>query len=1138
MKKNDRFSSFLENFLKKNREMKLTLLLFVLVLFNVSANSYSQNKKISLNVEKESIETVLETIESQSEFKFFYITGDVDVSKKISLKVHKTSIKDILDIIFNDSPVTYRLIKNQIVLKKGKLTKPKVIKSNKVNDESSVEQKTTLSGTVTDVNGQPLPGATILEKGTTNGVVSDFDGNFSITTIIDNPVLVISYIGYATKEIVTEGQTSITITLEESAASLDEIVIIGYGSQKKSDLTGSVATVAAKDIDKYTYTSAANALQGRLAGVRVQSSGGAPNGSPNIIIRGSGTLSDAGPLFVIDGMITGNMNSINPSDIESVSVLKDASASAIYGSRAANGVVIVTTKRGTKGNISIDFETSVGVNKVINTLGWANAREYADIVNRANDNDGVGRAAANDTEFNPNNTSDLYGESLRQSYVLNTSLRLSGGSENLSYSLSLNNFDNEGIIRYSDFQRTTVRSNVNFSKGRFKLENTIGLIKTVNNPNPFFGRGGNIIPTIRLRDDDGNWSASDIPDVPGAPSFAEFYGVGSVVHELAEAALEDRTVTNYGALGNIAMYYELLDGLTYKINGGIDFSSNNNFRFTPEFNLSPNYNTQSPGLKETNRNSITTLIEHTLNYKNTFGKHTIDLLGGFSEQINKSRSLGIDARGFPSDNVRVASAAERLTNAPSQDNTSALQSYFGRFNYNYDNRYLLTATLRRDGSSLFREELQWGTFPSFAVGWNISNEKFMENVTSITDLKFRGSYGEIGSNNVPIYSIDPSLNLFSEYVLGENPVRVDGVSITNGVNANIFWETTKTTNLGLEFNLLNKKLAVTADYFIKESEDVLVRLNPAFYTGFGNTIPENSASITNKGFEFSANYANQIGKVGFNIAANFTILDNEVTSLGARGNPVVAGSFTSNTINSTKTDIGQPISSFFGYIVEGIYQTDAEAAASNDAQGSPVAGDLKFKDIAGPDGSGPDGILDENDQTFIGNPTPDFEYGINLSLDYSNFDLNLFFNGVSGNELLNGARYRGYFDRTGNYFSDALNGWTPTNTSTNIPRLTQQDTGNNRRMSTFYLENGSFFRLANAQLGYSIPNSILDKINVRKVRLFVSATNLFTITDYTGYYPEVGNNGRGNSVRLFSSGVDEAAYPTPRTYQFGIQVSF
>ncbi|MEM9983573.1 MAG: TonB-dependent receptor, partial [Bacteroidota bacterium] len=414
-----------------------------------------------------------------------------------------------------------------------------------------------------------------------------------------------------------------------------------------------------------------------------------------------------------------------------------------------------------------------------------------------------------------------------------------------------------------------------------------------------------------------------------------------------------------------------------------------------------------------------------------------------------------------------------------------------------------------------------------------SNENFMSGVRAITDLKLRASYGEIGSNNVGIYAIDPSLNLFSEYIVGEDPGRVPGYSITNGVNANITWETTRTTDIGIDFTTLGGKLGITADYFIKNSEDVLVGLRLPLYTGFGNPIPFNTASIRNAGFEFGANYSETFGEWTFGAFGNFSIINNVVTALGD-ATPIIQGSFTSNTINSTRTDVGEPIGSFYGYVVDGIYQTDDEAAAANDQVGNPQAGDFRFKDLD------EDGDIDEDDRTYIGNPTPNFEYALNLNIGYGGFDLNLFFNGVSGNTILNGTRYRGYFDFNGNYFADALNAWTPTNTDTEIPRNTQADPGFNRRMSDFYLENGSYFRLRNAQLGYTFPEGVLNRLRMSKLRIYISTMNLFTITEYTGYYPEVGRNGRGagNNQRIFNSGVDEGAYPVPREYRAGIQVSF
>ncbi|MEO9479385.1 MAG: TonB-dependent receptor [Maribacter dokdonensis] len=996
-------------------------------------------------------------------------------------------------------------------------------------------QDGTVSGTVIDGSGMPLAGASVLEKGTTNGTQTDFDGNYSIGNVSDG-ILVFSYIGFKSKEVAISGQSIIDVVLEEDASQLDEVVVIGYGTQKKSDLTGAVSQVASKDIDKYTYSDASQALQGRMAGVSVQTQGGSPGASAVIAIRGTGTMSDAGPLYVIDGMLTGGMESLNPSDIESISVLKDASASAIYGSRAANGVVIITTKKGKRGGLSVDFDTSYGFQSVINTLDWADASQYAEISNRSDDNDGSARKPANDTEFDPSYSSDLYKESLRSAAVQNTNIRLAGGGENTLFSFSMNYFDQDGIVKYSDFKRYTARANGSFTKNKFKLETTLGLTRTVNNPNPYFNKERNILPTIRLKDSNGDWSSSDLEERGIDASPGSFYGQSSIYNELGMAALEDRTVTRNTFLGNLSPSYEIIDGLTYKLNLGLEYYNNNNYTFTPNHPvfLATGVSSGMAELNETNVTYQSWLLENTLNYQKVFGNHSINLLGGYTEQETNSRSLGVIARGFPSNDIRVASAALEIQNVPSEDITSTIQSYFARLNYVFDDRYLLTATVRRDGSSLFTDDLRWGTFPSMALGWNVSNEKFMEDNSLISDLKLRVSYGEIGSNNVSAYAIDPSLNLFSEYILGEAQTRVTGYSITQGVNQNITWETTKTTDIGAELGILDNRLRFTMDYFIKKSEDVLVGLRLPLYTGFGNEVPFNTASVENKGFEFLADYKEQLSDdFVLGVSANFSLLDNEVTALGD-ASPIIQGSFTSNTINSTRTDVGQPISSFYGYIVDGIYQTDAEATAANDQVGNPSAGDFKFKDLDG------DGDIDDDDRTYIGNPTPDLEYGFNLTAEYKKFDLNLFFNGVAGNEILNGTKYRGYFDLEGNYFADALNAWSPTNTSTNIPKNTRADLGFNRRMSTFYLEPGDYFRLRNAQLGYSFSDALLEKMKIKKMRLYVSATNLFTITNYTGYYPEVGRNSRGatGNNSIFNSGVDEGTYPTPREFRLGLQVSF
>ncbi|WP_139955939.1 SusC/RagA family TonB-linked outer membrane protein [Flavicella sediminum] len=991
-------------------------------------------------------------------------------------------------------------------------------------------QQTTIKGVVTDESNQPLPGANLVIKGTQTGTQTDFDGNFSVTAN-KNAILIVSYVGYENKEVVITGKSGLKIQLAPTSNLMDEVVIVGYGSQKKSDLTGSIASIDSKDIDKYTYNDASQALQGKMAGVNVQAQGGAPGAGSVITIRGTGTFSNAGPLFIIDGMITGNMNTVNPGDIANVSVLKDASATAIYGSRAANGVVIITTKKGKKGKVTIDLDTSYGVQKAINQVDWADATQYATIVNRANDADGVPRYPANDSQFDPNYSSNLYDDSFRTASVRNTNLRFSGGGENSVYSLSLNQFEQEGIIKFSDFERTTVRLNAGLDKGKFKMESTIGLTRTVNSPNTFFNQERNLLPTIRLKDENGNWNSDDREARGITTAYGAFYGPGTIRNELGYAALIKNKIKQHTVLGNISASYEILDGLTYKLNLGLETSSRNNFRFSPDNQLIYNGgNSATSELSESNTNSLNTLVENTLNYKKSFGKHTIDFIAGFTDQKNNSRSLGINAiNAINGISVAGAFDSKKLQGAPSVDITSGIQSYFGRLNYNYNDKYLLTASMRRDGSSVFREPLRFGKFPSFALGWNLSNEDFMEDFNALTNIKLRGGYGQVGSNNVPAYQIIPTINLFSTYILGDDQNRTAGYAITRGVNTDVFWETTTTTNLGLEFNALNSKLSVTMDYFIKDSEDILVNVQRPFYIGTSNTVPENRGDIRNKGFEFLATYRDQIGDLNFSVTGNFSTLDNVVKSLGGQA-PIIGGGFTSNGLRGTRTEIGQPIGSFYGYVTDGIYQTDAEATAANDQEGNPKAGDLKFKDF---DGNG----LDPDDRRFLGSAIPNFEYGININADYKNFDLSLFFNGVSGNKILNSTIYRGYFDFNGNYLADAANAWTPSNTNTNVPRNTQVDPGFNRRMSDFYLESGAYFRLRNAQIGYTIPDTIIDKIKIEKIRFYLSGTNLFTLNSYSGYYPEVGTNGRGGTS-LFNRGVDEGNYPTPRTFQLGLQVSF
>ncbi|MCP9235839.1 TonB-dependent receptor [Lewinella sp. JB7] len=988
-------------------------------------------------------------------------------------------------------------------------------------------QSLTVTGTVEDADG-PLIGVSIMKKGTSSGTVTDLDGGFTIQAEPED-ILVFSYIGYGTLEVPVGDQRQLQITMDTDANQLDEIVVVGYGSQKKSDLTGAVSQVSGTELGKFPVANATESLQGRLAGVRIESAGGAPGAGAFVTIRGSGTLSNAQPLYVIDGILTGSMDNLNPADIESVSVLKDASASAIYGSRAANGVVIVTTKKGSpNGGLTIEADLSAGVQSAINRIDWANAGEYALIRNRANDNDGTNRSPANDVDFDPTVDTDIQDLSLRTGAIYNTGLRLSGGSELFTFSVSGNYLDETGVVRESSYNKANVRVNSTFTKGRFRLEESIGLTRTENNPNYYFNSERDILPTAAFRNPDfeGGYAATSDPSGSTA-----IHGVGNMRNSLAQAILEDRTITSNGLLGNVAASFEIIDGLTYKLSASLDQGNTNNYRFTPTyfFNATAVGRQNFAELNETNSEFTSTIIENTLNYERELaGRHRINLLAGYTRQVSTGRTLGIVARDFPSNSIRVASTAQNLASAPSFEFKSALLSSFGRVNYAYDDRYLLTATLRRDASSLFREDLRAGVFPSVAIGWNVGKESFFNADGFINDLKLRLSYGEIGSNNTQAYEIDPVLNLFGEYPLGTNQTRRTGYSVTKGVNDAIKWETTTTTDIGMEASFLDSRLSVTMDYFIKNTNDILVRLSIPRFTGFDNDPTFNAASIRNKGFEFGANYGKFTGDFNWSLGANLTLLDNEVTDLPS--DPIVGGQFTSNGLRSTRTEVGQPIGSFYGYEVAGIYRSDAEAA--EDGRTDARAGDFKFRDING------DGMLTDADQTYLGSPIPTFEYGLNANFFWRSFDATLLFNGVAGNKILNANIYRGYFDTEGNYLADAVNAWTPENSGSRVPRNTLVDQAFNRRMSDFYLESGAYFRLRNLQIGYSLPAGLLEGTNaISKIRAYVNVQNLFTITDYTGYYPEPGRNSRGGT-NIFNAGVDESAYPMPRTFMFGLQLGF
>ena len=585
-------------------------------------------------------------------------------------------------------------------------------------------QSLTVNGKVTTVGDDSgLPGVNVIVKGTSVGTVTDVNGDYALDVGSSDAILVISSVGYLRQEVTVGSQSVINVVLMEDITALEEIVVIGYGTQKKSDLTGSVGVLKGDAISQYPSANATSAIQGRMAGVQVQNNGGNPGAAAIVTIRGSGTLTDIQPLYVIDGMLTGTMNMLNPNDIETVTVLKDASATAIYGFRAANGVIIITTKKGKKGELNINFGAMYGSQKAVKTLDWANARDYADIDNQAIDNDNARALAAdptatpmpylptNSTLFDPNIDSDLEGESLQTAPISEINFGVSGGGENSTFNVSVNRLKQHGIVKNSDYERMTLRTNAVFTKGKFKLEETIGLTRTIDNPNQYFNNERSITATYPLWDSEGNFTNTREDGGDGASVFN---------NHLGQATVEDRTITRNNVIGNLAGSYEIIPGLTYKLNLGLDVWHRNNYTYVPsnitDFVLQAGGVTASQ-LKEDNTQYLSWLLENTLAYNKVFGgKHNLGLLLGYSTQESNERKLGIVANDFPDDAIRVASQANVRAEAPSYDNTGSYISYFGRVNYTYDNRYLLTATIRRDGSSFFQEDNRWGDFPVIRSG--------------------------------------------------------------------------------------------------------------------------------------------------------------------------------------------------------------------------------------------------------------------------------------------------------------------------------------------------------------------------------------------------------------------------------------
>jgi len=977
-------------------------------------------------------------------------------------------------------------------------------------------------GTVTTQENEPVIGATVTVKGGA-GAMTDVSGVFTIEAE-EGASATISSMGFENKVLVLKGNEAVTVKLDKSYRNLNDVIVVGYGSVKKKDLTGSVALVNVADAKKNVSYDVAKMLQGQAAGISVHGSG-EPGGYVQIKIRGTTTFGPNSPLFVIDGVPVDAPYDFSPNDIESIQVLKDASAAAIYGSRAATGVIIITTRKGKQGPVRVNFNSYVGVQEVAKKIPLANRQQYQQIVSAAETNAGLSLAPANDPtnpSYVSNINTDWQDEVLKKGLIQDHNVSLSGGTENISYNASLGYFNQTGTqVGPQRYDRYTFNSNLQGKKGRFSYgikaaytQSHKGNYGATNGHAVFGGVVTSMltaIPTMPVYDASrlGGYGGSD--QVKNRAISANVVGINNLVNDYS-----DRN----RFLGNAWGELEILKNLKYRVNASFDRTDYENSHFEPRFDMGYYYLNTQYYMYLQNGHSNTELLEHTLSYQLQKGKHKVDLLGGMTYQEFRDQWMSASAQDTTDLNFHTFAAVARANakGVTSWKGTAALYSMLGRINYNFDDRYLLTANFRRDGSSKFAPANRYGNFVGFAAAWNISNEKFFQLPSFISSLKLRGGYGVLGNQAaLGYYDYQSYINNATNYLFGDQlAVGSTTVSVTDPT---LKWESTTTSNVALDMGLFKEKLSFTVEYYNRLSKDIITAIPIPYSVGsYPQTLTTNAASLRNRGVEFTLNYRDNIGELNYSINANAYTLKNKVEKLGGSNNPVYGA--------GSKTEVGREVGELFGYLTEGIFQNTDDIAkhAMQDQSGGIKPGDIKYKDING------DGVITDADRAYLGSTIPKFYYGLNVSASYKNFDLSFFWQGNMGSKVNNGVYSALMSGQYGNAHIDELNYWTPTNTNTNVPRPLINDI-NNGRFSDRFVQSGSYVKLQNAQIGYTIPESTLGKTHVfRSLRVYLSGLNLVTVSKYKGYDPDFISDG------LFNRGFDYGSFPNPRTVMFGLQL--
>lgn len=1009
---------------------------------------------------------------------------------------------------------------------------------------TAVAQEAIVKGIVTDQAGEGLPGVSVVIKGSQRGVITDGAGKYEIGGVEPGSVLIFSFVGYLPKEEIIGKRSIVDVALLVDTKTLEEVVVIGYGTAKKKDLTGAVSVVGRKEFGDVSATSAQQLLQGKIAGVQIVNTGGLPGSSAKIIIRGVGSLTNSDPLYVIDGIQGGDINSVSPYDIQDITVLKDAASVAIYGASAANGVVLITTKKGKTGAPKVTYNGYVGVAHAWKKLDMLDAPQYVQLVR---DIDAAQGNKVPDKLNTPDvlvTRTDWQKEIFRNAKVTEHHVNITGGSEKATYNFSAGYTDQEGIMKDYGYQRINLRSQLEEQIGkRIRLGQTINF-----KYNRTTGNVASFTEALRMPP---YAPTMDPTNLGGYSKVTTILDQNDSMNPLPGIYLTEKLSRGVSNLFQLWGEVDIFNGLKFRSQANIGLANSNSYNYTGEY-LNGNTKTDRK-IDESYSFSVSPIVENILTYTRTLGQHDFSVMAGNTyNEGNRSRNVSLTGAGFTNDLIKQIGVSKSNSITGAGSGIYASRSYFGRLTYAFHDRYLINASMRQDINPSFGKAFRKGNFPSVGVAWKLANEPFMKNISFISDLKLRGSWGITGNANVGLFLTDPTVyrgygNNNIVYSFGESKAFQQGATVTRVPNPFLKWEETTQTDFGLDFGLLQNRLQVSIDYYKRDSKDLLLDVKLPVSTGLGDiyndaSMVQNAANAINKGFEAALSYSGQAGDFNYSVSGNVGYNKNNVLSLG-NGGPIVSGS-TNGGINITKTDVGAAIGSFYGFQVDHVVSSAAEVAKYNEVatakgfqsyQNGLTAGDIVYRDING------DGQITDADQSFIGSAIPVWTYGGSVNLSYKTLDLSMGLAGIGDVKVYNALRY--WTEGTTRPFNSStavLRAWKKDGDVTDMPR-SGQNTPSNLRASDRFLENGSYMRLRNLTLGFAVPKTLLGSATGRvfsSFRVYVTAMNLLTLTKYKGYDPEVSASVNDAKSFIFTKGVDTGQYPQPRTFLLGVQVGF